>query len=330
MRLKNKIYVYLCTYIHKLNCTMRQTLTNILSAVVGMLCVISCGSGDDDRNSGIPAERNLNRNDASEEPALARLEFPRVKGGSSIVLIHTTNDSWGINYSVEWDTEKKAQRWSAYQMNSTTTQTNASRYSSDTDQYPLDPLLKPGQYLSQDCFWNSGFDHGHICPSADRLYSAEANYQTFFLTNMQPQYKAFNGSLSGSEKTKNEWSPWYRLENQVRTWANATTTENLYVVKGGTIEADQVLPNKVKGEMLVPKYFFVALLLKNSQGYKAVGFWMEHKGSYATKEPLSAYAVNISRLEELTGIDFFCNLPDDVEQRVETLPIENVCRAWNL
>ena len=44
---------------------------------------------------------------------------------------------------------------------------------------------------------------GHICPSADRLYSAEANYQTFVLTNMHPQNRQFNGS---------ENSPWYRLE----------------------------------------------------------------------------------------------------------------------
>jgi endonuclease G len=27
--------------------------------------------------------------------------------------------------------------------------------------------------------------------------------------------------------------------------------------------------------------------------------------------------VSIDRLEELTGIDFFCNLPDDIENAVE-------------
>ena len=67
-----------------------------------------------------------------------------------------------------------------------------------------------------------------------------------------------------------------------------------------------------------------------AQGYKAVGFWMEHLTNYLTALPLSSYAVNISELEKLTGIDFFCNLPDDIENRVETLPIENVCRAWGI
>ncbi len=278
-------------------------------------------TSDDDWNEQKPTEVNVNRNDTQQEPALSRLEFPKVKGGSSIVLIHTTNDRYGINYSVEWDCDKKAQRWSAYQMDHNTCRQSTSRYRSDDNQYPYDPLLLHSQYLSQDCFWNSGFDHGHICPSADRLYSAEANYQTFFLTNMQPQYRNFNGG---------ENSPWYRLESQVRSWANATTTETLYVVKGGTIEDSQVLPTRVKGEMLVPKYFFVALLLKNAQGYKAAGFWMEHQSNFLTAQPLSTYAVNIRQLEELTGIDFFCNLPDETENRVETLPIENVKRAWGL
>ena len=319
---------HLCYSTHDTK-TMKKPLKLLPLLMLALLCACH-DTSDDDWNQDNTGAKNLNRNDTSQEPALARLEMPRVKGGSSMVIIHTTNDRWGINYSVEWDAEKKAQRWSAYQMTRATLQQNTSRYYSTTDQYPMDPHLPQGYYLSQDCYWNSGFDHGHICPSADRLYSAEANRQTFYLTNMQPQYKAFNGSLTGSDGYKNDWSPWFRLEGQVRSWAAATTTDTLYVVKGGTIEDDQVLPQRVKGEMRVPKYFFVALLLKNAQGYKAAGFWMEHKSSYLSQEPLSAYAVNIRQLEELTGIDFFCNLPDDTEERVETLPKENVCRAWGI
>lgn len=304
------------------------TIGRLLPLALLALTLASChGSDDEDDDKKPSANTNVNANPTDKEPALQRLEFPRVKGGRSLVLIHTTNDSYGINYSVEWDCDKKAQRWSAYQMTSATLAQKTSRYYSNDNQYPFDPLLPNNTYLTQDCFWNSGYDHGHICPSADRLYSAEANYQTFFLTNMQPQSKAFNAS---------ENSPWYRLESQVRNWAKNASTEVLYVVKGGTIEDNQVLTNKdgslrlIKGEMRVPQYFFVALLLKNAQGYKAVGFWMEHRDSYVTNEPLGNWAVNIRDLEEKTGIDFFCNLPDDTENKVETLPIENVKRAWGL
>ena len=287
-------------------------------------------TNDDDWGNQQDNSVNTNKNDASQEPALQRLEFPKVKGGNSIVLIHTTNDQYGINYSVEWDCEKKAQRWSAYQMHTGTLKRNTTRYYSQNNQYPHDPMLPDSYYLSADLFWNSGFSHGHICPSADRLYSAEANYQTFFLTNMQPQYSMFNAGNDYS-------SPWCRLEDKVRSWAASTSTnssgqripDTLYVVKGGTIEDNQILM-KIKGELRVPKYFFVALLQKNQQGYKAIDFWIEHDNKDHGSDPLNMYAMNIHDLEQLTGIDFFCNLPDNIEQRVEQLAKENVCRAWGI
>lgn len=309
-----------------------QLLLSALFALVMMAGFTACSDTNDDNGGTAGNNGNVNANDTSKEPALSRMEFPKVKGGHSLVLIHTTNDSWGINYSVEWDCDKKAQRWSCYQLDSKTLAINTSRSS---DGYPMDPLLPNNQYLTQDCFYGSGFDHGHICPSADRRYTQEANTQTFYLTNMQPQYKAFNGSLSGGEAYKNSWSPWYQLESQVRTWAGEAKSEELYVVKGGTIEDDQILmknnqPWLLKGEMRIPKYFFVALLQKNASGYKAIGFWMEHVGSYSAKVLLADCAVNIRMLEQKTGIDFFCNLPDETENKVETLAIENVKRAWGL
>ena len=56
----------------------------------------------------------------------------------------------------------------------------------------------------------------------------------------------------------------------------------------------------------------MACLMKNSIGYRAIGFWAEQQASkWHDDEPLSDYVVTIDELEELTGIDFFCNLPDD-------------------
>ena len=89
--------------------------------------------------------------------------------------------------------------------------------------------------------------------------------------------------------------------------------------------------------MIIPKYFFTALLCKNSSGYKALGFWIEHKdkdsdyskdsqGNYL----LSPYVVSIRELETLTGIDFFCNLDDETEDHVEMLPVEKIKSAWGI
>ena len=42
------------------------------------------------------------------------------------------------------------------------------------------------------------------------------------------------------------------------------------------------------------------------------------------------YITNIDQLEELTGIDFFCNLPDNIEEHVESQHTDNIKRAWGL
>ena len=38
----------------------------------------------------------------------------------------------------------------------------------------------------------------------------------------------------------------------------------------------------------------------------------------------------VRELERKTGIDFFCNLPDAVEERVETMTTASIIDAWGL
>ena len=61
----------------------------------------------------------------------------------------------------------------------------------------------------------------------------------------------------------------------------------------------------------------MAILYKNSEGYKALAFWALNENVDRSKDDLKKYVISIDKLEELTGIDFFCNLPDDVENKVE-------------
>ena len=54
---------------------------------------------------------------------------------------------------------------------------------------------------------------------------------------------------------------------------------------------------------------------KKGETYKAIGFWMDQ--STTAKPALSECARTIDELEELTGLDFFHNLPDNLENAVE-------------
>jgi endonuclease G len=59
-----------------------------------------------------------------------------------------------------------------------------------------------------------------------------------------------------------------------------------------------------------------------------MAFWVEHKNEDHSNDNLGNYVVNIYELQKLTGIDFFCNLPDNIENQVESLPVTNVKRDW--
>lgn len=304
---------------------MKHPRQSLLFLAFGLFFFTACSGGDDENDGSVssnPQNQNQNVVSGSLPSEITRLEFPKVKGGTSMVIVHYAAEPGSskedVNYSVEWDGEKKANRWSCYQMYANNRQTKTSRYKSDEDPYPQDPDLPDSYRWSSDPYWGSGYSHGHLCPSADRLYSYTANYQTFFLSNMSPQLSDFNGGV------------WETMENQLRKWITASSpvTDTLYVCKGGTIDnSSQIKATTAKG-LIIPGYFFCALLMKNATGYKALGFWFEHKNNTDTN--LANYVVNIDSLESLTGLDFFCNLPDNIENQVEGLSVDKVKTAWGI
>ena len=264
--------------------------------------------------------------------AATRLEIPQLRGNATDLFIVHTVPTYGINYCMEYDCNLKAQRWSAFQSYASNNVKNWNRSGWRNTQWEGDPFqedaLIPRQYRTTLADHRSnGYDRGHIMGSEDRVNSKDANEQTFFLSNIQPQLNGFNAQ-----------GIWYELENRIRnSYRNHDINrsnyfcDTLYVVKGGTIDEGNYTWARGAGQSLVsPNYFFMALLRKSSKdktqgGYAAIGFWMPHKAN--TDTDFARYAVSIKTLESLTGIDFFCNLPDDIEKQVES---NLVLSTWNL
>ena len=275
----------------------------------------SCSSDDDDEKD--PLTVNTNANKTGEHPEAGRLEIPKLKGGVANMLLVKRLSSGQVNYCIEWSLAKKAQRWSAFRWD----RTNSGGYVKREDVFTEDYDIPEVYRTTSSHYSGSGYTRGHILASADRWNSLEANRQTFLYSNMQPQLYSFNGGI------------WATLEMKVRSWNNDAFRDTLYVVKGGTIDNDsQILEYARKGtalQLLVPKYFYMAILCKNkstvNSGYKAIGFWMEHRSFYDDEKNVAPYIVSIDQLEGLTGIDFFCNLPDHVENEVEKAVMRN---AW--
>lgn len=259
---------------------------------------------------GEVAGENLNRNneaDLAKNKEGWRLEFPRFYQGSNRTFeISHYSDVAGVNYSLEWDGDKRANRWTCYEMYDKVLQKAVGR----NDNFREDSLIDADCRTTLNDYKNTGYSRGHLCPSYDRLCSRESNDQTFYLSNMQPQNQDHNGGV------------WANLETKVHdVWSSICDT--LYVVKAATIDnEDQILgyTSKNNGEdsdsyfhMIIPKYFYMALLAYNKElnSYDALGIWSPHQGNSTTEY------ITIDELERRTGIDFFCNLPDAIERQVE-------------
>ncbi len=289
---------------------MKQIYYSVVLAVVA-LTLAACGSDNGEpQNPGVEPTANANRNtvSATTPHEVTRLEFPRLHDGNSIVIVHHTAGAHDVSYSCEWDYQKKSQRWSCCAMTSQTIKGGAGY----TGNFTEDPDLPTAMRFSDTSamYAGSGFTRGHIIASADVQYSREANQQTFYYTNMQPQYYNFNAG-EGYEGI------WVRMENWVRKKAESLHDgDTLFVCKGGTIDNESQILKRVKNQLIVPRYFYMALLMKSGGQYKAIGLWAEHKNT-VDKSEVASHAITIDELERLTGIDFFCNLPDDIERKVQ-------------
>ena len=237
------------------------------------------------------------------------LEIPALKGGSMNQFItHTTkrNGKDYPTYSLEYSYKYKHSYWIAYRFDNTTGG-NVGR----NEAYKPDPELHSQYAAKHNDYTNSGYTRGHLCASSDRQYSKEANQQTFYMSNISPQSgNGFNQSGSA----------WNTGEDKVQAWGYniSRSTDTLYVVKGGTI-GEGMIKGYIKNEIAIPKYFFMAVLFRSGDNYKAIGFYMPHenlKDDPDKKDP-KKYLMSIDALEQETGIDFFHNLPDNIENTVE-------------
>lgn len=276
---------------------------------------------------------NFNANPAIEgKTYISDYSIPHLNPENYYVEHTATYDNQTIlNYALEWDASKKHSAWVAFSFDKVTSANTVKR----TDAWNVDPYLPSVMQTTESMHKSDGFDKGHLVASYDRVYSKEANEQTFYYSNMSPQLNSFNGGF------------WASFEGLVQRWARSNKYDKLYVAKGGTLSqllvnftgekagADGVQPQTdangfTKHGLACPKYYFMAILaykggdVSAENSYQAIGFWMEHRDDYGYKydnfapsSVMKQYALSIDELEQKTDIDFFCNLPDNLEKWVE-------------
>lgn len=145
----------------------------------------------------------------------------------------------------------------------------------------------------------SGYDRGHLCPAGDRRFSEQAYNETFYTSNISPQDRDFNAGI------------WNRLENQVRNWAKRY--DELFIVTGGVLEPG--LKEIGNEDVDVPRYYYKIIARGNPQDPKILAFLF--LGKESTKA-LRQFIVSVDDIEKRTGIDFFKDLPIQVQARLES------------
>lgn len=200
------------------------------------------------------------------------------------------------NYSFGWSQKDRVALWVAYPLCKLYTNGSAGR----TDAWALDPLLGEDSAAPFGGYAGS-YARGHQVPSADRQCCYEANAQTFYGTNMTPQLNAHNEGI------------WADLEGKVRGWAN--TSDTTYVVTGVTVGASSEKERDSYGNSVtIPDAYFKAVLKYSKAStfapWSAAAFYLEHRAYSGSIS--KSHSMSIDELEEITGIDFFVNLPAKV------------------
>ena len=159
-----------------------------------------------------------------------------------------------------------------------------------------DPLIKTQSATLKD-YTKSGYDRGHLCPAGDMCFSETAMSESFFMSNMSPQFPSFNRGK------------WKALEEKVRNWTVEYDTAIIYC--GGVLNdiSKTIGPNKVS----VPKYYYKVVYCPTIDN--AIGFIMPNK---KCELPLDAYMVTIDSVESLTNIDFYNNYLPEVQKQFES------------
>jgi endonuclease G len=180
-------------------------------------------------------------------------------------------------YLLSHSSENKTPYWVIEHLTAEKANANAvQRY----NKFQPDPDLEKGRRAELSDYKGSGYDRGHMAPSADMKWDEQAMIECFYLSNMVPQVgRGMNQGI------------WKDLEEKVRTWAIARGELFIFtglVYEGGSRET--IGKNKVA----VPTHLYK--IVYDSDKKEAIAFIMPNEPLKTSDMPL--YIVTIRDIEE--------------------------------
>lgn len=153
-----------------------------------------------------------------------------------------------------------------------------------------------------ETYSGSGFDRGHLVPNhaiASR-FGAVAQEETFLMSNIIPQEPALNQG------------PWRKLES-VLADETAARCREIWVSVGPVYRGP---PRSLQGKTLVPGACFMLVADELPRGgVRLQAIVMPQEAD--RDADFRTYVTSVDLVERATGLDFFSELPDELEAELE-------------
>lgn len=239
-----------------------------------------------------------NTRQPSDPTAAEALEIPTAPAGLAEELIAHSGFTLSYNY------RHRIPNWVAWNLTAEEVEGTVPRAGG----FKTDPSVRGTQADDSD-YRNSGWDRGHMAPAADMKWSRQSMLESFYLSNVCPQ----NQNLNRGD--------WKDLEELCRELAKRYG--NVWIACGPIV--GQAVHGRIgSSRVTVPDAFYKVLLIRHNGKYEGIGFLFKNE---AGSRNLSFYARTIDQIEQLSGIDFFPQLPDPVEEQVES---RKDLRPWHI
>ncbi|MBR4119896.1 MAG: DNA/RNA non-specific endonuclease [Bacteroidales bacterium] len=219
----------------------------------------------------------------------SNLEIPKWETTTSQQLV--TN----IGYTSSYNTSYGIPNWVAYEITrSEATSTEAER----KDKFMPDPKVK-GRSATNADYKGSGYDKGHMAPAADMKWSQIVMDQSFYFTNICPQAPGLNRGA------------WKNLEEDIRLWA---IRDSALVVICGPLFTQEPVRYIPQTQVAIPDAYFKVVCSPYTPEPRGIAFIFPN--AKASKHPRE-YVTTINSVEQITGMDFLSQLPDETENKIE-------------
>lgn len=203
--------------------------------------------------------------------------------------------------------------WVAYAYRPTGYTTKRSNRFTEDPEFDEEPELFPSMASYRGVYRRDtqkrlvGFDKGHQAPdSSIKVYGREAQDETYYLSNMTPQYSVTNQGI---------WREW---EAKIRAWAGEQSP--VWVFTGPVFYADKPVRTSKRGsKVAVPHAYFCVLARGNLEQPEVLAFLVKNTvQSMKWRNDGRSQVVKVSEIERLTGFDFLSKIAQPVQGQLES------------